>query len=61
MSDDQAQKLRRYVQQWRMHAETLEREVETGRCFRQSAESKLSRVQVLRSCAQEVAKVLTDE
>jgi hypothetical protein len=43
--------LRKFVEDCTRAAECLEREVQTGRCFRQSPESKLARVEILRSHA----------
>lgn len=39
--------LRKFAEDCNASAESLKKEVATGRCFRQSPESKMARVQVL--------------
>ena len=46
---------------WRDSAAGLRSEVERGVCVRQSEESKLSRIQVLETCASQLERVLKEE
>jgi hypothetical protein len=55
------EELRGLVKQWRKSAAALKSEVEANVTQRQSAESKLSRVQVLESCADSVEQALRAE